>query len=192
MASEVSIVETTYFPSTGRENTGDTLRLAKKRAGELGIETILIATTKGETAAQAVQLFDGLRLVMVTHSTGAKEPDTQELEPENRKIIESKGGIILTTTHAFGGVGRAVRRHFNTYQTEEIIANTLRVLGQGMKVVCEIALMAADAGLVRTDTEVIAIAGTGRGADTAVVLQPANAQDFFNLRVKEIICKPRL
>ncbi|MFH1928052.1 MAG: hypothetical protein ABIK79_07760 [Chloroflexota bacterium] len=52
--------------------------------------------------------------------------------------------------------------------------------------------MAADAGLIRTDEEVIAIAGTGRGADTAVVLQPAHAQDFFNLRVKEIICKPRL
>jgi hypothetical protein len=52
------------------------------------------------------------------------------------------------------------------------------------------ALMAADAGLVRTDELVLAIAGTGRGADTAVVLKPANAQTFFDLRFLEIICMP--
>ena len=61
-----------------------------------------------------------------------------------------------------------------------------------MKVACEITIMAADAGLVRTDEEVIAIAGTHSGADTAIVVQPSNANRFFNLRVKEIICKPRL
>jgi len=72
----------------------------------------------------------------------------------------------------------------------DVIANTLRIFGQGMKVVTEIALMAADAGLVRTDEDVIAIAGTGRGADTAVVLKPVNTEDFFDLRVKEILCKP--
>jgi hypothetical protein len=55
--------------------------------------------------------------------------------------------------------------------------------------------MAADGGLVRTDEEIIAIASTGRGgggADTAVVLKPVNAHRFFDLKVKEILCKPRL
>jgi hypothetical protein len=183
---------TTYFAKPGKENTGETLNLAKKRADELGITSILCATTVGETAATAAKLFKGYRFIAVTHSTGAREPNMQELNDEYRAQIESYGGVILTTTHAFGGVGRAVRRHFNTYEVDEIIANTLRVMGQGIKVVCEIALMAADAGLVRTDEEAIAIAGSARGADTAVVLQPANAQDFFNLRIKEIICKPRL
>jgi hypothetical protein len=51
-------------------------------------------------------------------------------------------------------------------------------------------LMTADADLVRTDGPVIAIAGSGRGADTAAVLKPANAQDFFDLRFLEIICMP--
>jgi hypothetical protein len=61
-----------------------------------------------------------------------------------------------------------------------------------MKVVCEVSTMAADAGLVRTDEDVIVIAGTGRGADTAVVIRPVNSQDFFDMKVKEILCKPRL
>ena len=115
----------------------------------------------------------------------------QELTEENRRAIEAAGARILTCQHAFGGVGRAVRRKLGTYELEEIIAYTLRIFGEGMKVACEIALMAADAGLVRTDEPVIAIAGTGRGADTAVVLRPANAQDFFDMRIMEILCKPR-
>jgi len=73
----------------------------------------------------------------------------------------------------------------------EIIAGVLRVFGQGMKVVCEIALMAADSGLVRVDEDIIAVGGTGGGADTAVVLRPVNGQNFFDLKVKEILCKPR-
>jgi hypothetical protein len=76
------------------------------------------------------------------------------------------------------------------YLFEEVVANTLRMFGQGMKVVCEITLMAADAGLVRTDEDIIVIGGTGRGADTAVVLKPVNSEDFFDLKVKEILCKP--
>jgi len=53
-----------------------------------------------------------------------------------------------------------------------------------MKVVCEMALMAADAGLARTDEDVICIAGSGRGADTAVVLRPVNLIDFFDLKIR--------
>ncbi len=184
-------VETVYFAEAGAANTQRTFEIARNRAQELEIETILVATTKGDTGAAAARYFTGFDLVVVTHSTGFRGPNTQELTAESRREILAHGATILTATHAFGGVGRAVRRRLNTYQTEEIIAFTLRVLGEGLKVACEMALMAADAGLARTDEEVIAIAGTGRGADTAVVLQPAHAQDFFNLRVKEILCKPR-
>ena len=60
-----------------------------------------------------------------------------------------------------------------------------------MKVAAEITIMAADAGLVRTDEEVIAIGGSSRGADTAIIVRPANASRFFELKIKEIICKPR-
>jgi hypothetical protein len=84
-----------------------------------------------------------------------------------------------------------MRQKFSTYVIGDVIASTLRIFGEGVKVVCEIALMATDSGLVRTDEDVIAIAGTGRGADTAVVLRPVNSQNFFDLKIKEILCKPR-
>ena len=191
MSSEVQVIAV-YFDKPGEENTQRTLELAKQRAEELGIRTILVASTRGETGVRACEVFQGYDVVVVTHSTGFKEPDYQELTDENRAAIEAAGGKILICQHAFGGVGRAVRKKLGTYELEEIIAYTLRIFGEGMKVAVEIALMAADAGLVRTDEPCISIAGTSKGADTAVVLKPANAQTFFDLRALEILCKPRL
>ncbi|OGF62117.1 MAG: hypothetical protein A2Y62_06470 [Candidatus Fischerbacteria bacterium RBG_13_37_8] len=181
----------TYFKEKGPINTDKVLELAKKRADELNIKNILVATTFGNTAVKASELFRGYNLIIVTHSTGFSAPNTQELLPENREKIIQNGAKILTCQHAFGGVGRAVRRELNTYELEEIIAYTLRMFGQGTKVAVEIALMAADAGLIRTDEEIISIGGSNTGADTALILLPANAQDFFKLRILEIICKPR-
>jgi hypothetical protein len=185
------IVQSVYFDKQGRGNTERALQIAKARAEELGIRTILVATTGGATGIRAAEEFRGFNVVVVTHSTGFKEPNHQELTEENRRAIEAAGAKILTCQHAFGGVGRAVRKKLGTYQLDEIIAYTLRIFGEGMKVACEIAMMAADAGLARTDEPVIAIAGTGRGADTAVVLRPTNAQTFFDMRIMEILCKPR-
>lgn len=185
-------VPTVYFDKHGWQNTARTLEVAKQRADQLGVRTILVASTRGDTGVQATQQFQGYDVVVVTHSTGFHEPNTQELTEENRAAIEAAGAKILTCQHAFGGVGRAVRKKLGTYELEEIIAYTLRTFGEGMKVVIEIALMAADAGLVRAGEPCIAIAGTGRGADTAVLLLPANAQNFFDLRVMEVLAKPRL
>ncbi len=183
-------LKTVYFKKPGRENTDEVLRTTKQRAKELGIKTVVIASTRGDTAVRAMDVLQGLRIIIVTHVTGYLAPDTQQFTQENRQIVEGKGGIVLTTAHAFGGVSRAMRQKFNTYVIGDMIANSLRIFGEGMKVVVEIAMMAADGGLVRTDEDVIAIAGTGKGADTAVVLQPVISQNFFDIKVKEILCKP--
>jgi hypothetical protein len=179
-----------YFDEPGRQNTDEVLRLAKRRAKELGIKTILVASTTGDTALKAMEVFKGARIVAVSHFTGMRAPNTQEFTEENRQKLLSAGVPLLTTTHTFSGLGRAMRKKFKMYLFEEVVANTLRLFGQGMKVVCEITLMATDAGLVRTDEDIIVIGGTSRGADTAVVLRPVNSEDFFDLKVKEILCKP--
>ena len=179
-----------YFEKPGPENTEEVLRIARARAEELGIKTIVVATTVGDTAVRATEVFEGMKVVVVTHYTGMRGPNIQEFTEENRQKVESNGGVVLTTTHAFTGIGGAMRKKFNMYLLGDVIANTLRTLGQGIKVVCEISLMAADAGLASVDEDIIAIAGTGRGADMAVVLKPVNTMDFFDLRVKEILCKP--
>lgn len=192
-------LKTVYFESPG-QYTDEVLRIAKQRAQELGIKTVVVASTTGATAVKAVNALEGLKVIAVSHSQGVREPNTQEFTEGSRKQFEIQGGILLTATHVFGGLNRALGQGSiepapRSYVIGDIVAQTLRIFSQGMKVVCEIAAMAADAGLVRTDEDVIVIAGTGavatgRGADTAVVLKPAYAHEFFDMRVKEILCKP--
>ena len=183
-------LKTTYFENPGKENTEEVLRIVRQRAEELGIKTIVVASTGGDTAVKATEVLSGLKIVAVSHFTGMRGPNTQSFTEENRKIVEGKGGVVCTTTHLFSGLSSAMRKKYNTHIIGDIVANTLRIFGQGMKVVCEIAVMAADGGLVHTDEDIIAIGGTSRGADTAVVLRPVNSGDFFDLKVKEILCKP--
>ena len=180
-----------YFEKAGHENTRDVLDLVSQRTKQLGISTVLVATCSGKTAMEAIgHMGPDIQIIAVTHYTGFVRPDHQEMPEKMRRTLESKGVRILTCMHAFGGVGRGIRMKLNTYQVEEIMAYTLRMFGQGTKVAVELALMAADAGFVRTDEDVISIGGTVTGADTALLLRPANSSDIFNLKVKEIICKP--
>lgn len=180
-----------FFRKAGPRNTREVLDAIARRAGELSITRVLIPTCSGETALNALDVLPpGFNIIAVTHVTGFKEPDHQELPPAVRKDLESKGVTVFTGQHAFGGVGRAVRNKMATYQVDEIMANTLRVFGHGTKVAVELALMAADAGLVRTDSDIISAGGSAKGIDTALVLRPANSFHFFDLKVREVICKP--
>ncbi|UCF58089.1 MAG: hypothetical protein JSW15_03835 [Deltaproteobacteria bacterium] len=186
-------IECRYFKKPGPKNTEGVLEAVSRRAKELGIDKVLVATCSGKTAFSALEIFDpALTIIAVTHVTGFREPNYQELSEKARQELESKGVTVLTCQHAFGGVGRAVRNKLATYQVDEIIAYTLRTFGQGTKVAIELTLMAADGGLIRTDEDVISIGGTGKGADTALLLRPANSFNLFDLKVKEIICKPAM
>jgi hypothetical protein len=180
-----------YFPKPGPANTGAVLEAVARRAKELSIDRVIVATCSGRTAFEARKSFDpSLKIIAVTHVTGFDEPNVQELSKEDRRALQAQGMEVLTCAHAFGGVGRGVRNKVGAYQVDEIMAYTLRIFGQGTKVAVEIALMAADAGLVRTGEDVISIGGSGKGADTALVLRPATSSHLFDLRVREVICKP--
>lgn len=184
--------KTVYFEAAGSQNTELVLKLAKEYAQAEGIEDILVASTTGETGARASEVFEDFNVVVVTHHSSFVKPGTLELREENRRKILERGAKLLTATHALSGVERAVRKKFTTILPLELIAHALRLFGEGTKVCVEISVMAADAGLIPVDKNIVAIAGTGRGADTALVIKPASASDFFSLEVRETIAKPRI
>jgi hypothetical protein len=183
--------KTVYFEKPGKQNTKALLKTVKKYAESTGVRDIVIASSWGETGAAASKLFKCYNLVVVTHFTGFSEPGAQELKEENRKQILKNGAKLFTGTHALSSVERAVRKVFNTVEPLELIASTLRLMGEGTKVCVEITLMAADAGVIPINKDIIAIAGSGHGADTALLIKPANAARFFDLRIREVIAKPR-
>jgi len=180
-----------YYDSPGRENTEETLRAALERARALGVKDIVVASTTGATGVRACEVFKGFNVVVVTHHVGFHEPGVSQLLKSNEEKIRSLGGKIFTGIHGLSGVERAIRMKWDTVEPVEIIADALRIFGEGAKVCVEIVIMATDAGLVPIDRDVIAIAGSGSGADTALVVSPVHTNDLFKMTVREIICKPR-
>jgi hypothetical protein len=183
--------KTLYFTSCGKVNTDGLLKYVKEYAQANGVSNVVVASTTGETGVKASEALKGFNVVVVTHHAGFNEPGVQELTEENRQVILKNGARILTATHALSSVEKAIRKDLGTVQPLELIAHALRRLGEGTKVCVEITLMAADAGLIQADKDIIAIAGSDRGADTALLIKPANASRFFDLKIREIIAKPR-
>jgi len=184
----------TYFEETGAINTDKIIELSAQRCKELGIKHVVVATTTGETAIKVAKGFkdQDVNIIAVTLHAGIWEqygaPD-----PEKVKEAEGMGVKFLTCTHSLmGNVGNAVMEKFGGISWTDLIAYTYYTFSQGTKVAVEIVVNAADAGLIPIDREVIAIAGTGVGADTALIVKPAYSTDFFSLKVLEIIAKPRV
>lgn len=183
-----------FFEGKGREWTQATAQLAVKRARELAIKQIVVASSTGHTAEAFLKEIGpqrGIELIVVTHHVGFRNPGEDRMSAEMRRKLAAAQCRVLTTTHLFANVERAITNKFGGLYPGGIISATLRCFGQGTKVCFEIAGMAIDAGLIEHGREVIVAGGTGRGADTALVMLPAHANSFFDTEVLEVICKPR-
>jgi hypothetical protein len=183
--------EVFYWDKPGKHNTEKTLDLAVKRAKQLKIKHFVVASCSGYTIKRLLNKTKKHKIVCVTHHAGFHDPGECEMSKQTANSLRKKGVDIYTGTHFFGGVGRAVRMKFGGLEVDELVANTLRIFGQGVKVTVEIAIMAIDAGLIPYNKEIISIGGAGTGADTAVVCVPKHGKDLFSFEIREIICKPR-
>jgi len=173
-------------------STKTTIRAALERARELRIKHLVVASTSGKTALELAKMLPAnLAAVCVTHHAGFRESGRNELTDTVENKLAEQGIPVLRTTHLFAGVERAIRLKFGGLGPAETIAFTYRTLGEGIKVAVEIAVMALDAGLIPYGKDVVAVAGTGTGADTAIVIRPAHSRQFFDTRVREIVAKPR-
>ncbi|HHV78259.1 MAG TPA: hypothetical protein GXX40_01360 [Firmicutes bacterium] len=183
-----------YWGAPGEDNTEVTLRAAFDRARTARISYVVVASTTGKTAMAAAEIAaenPDIKVTVVTHHAGFKSPGHQEMATDVVERLKAAGINVLTTTHLFANVERAVVNKFGGLYVGGVISETLRMFGQGTKVCVEIATMALDAGLIPHGVEVIAVAGSGRGADTALILKPAHANEFFNTEILEVVCKPR-
>jgi hypothetical protein len=180
-----------YFNKPGKDNTEQTLKFAFERAKKLGLNEVVVASSKGDTAYKVLEIFNGFQITVVTYHSGFKEPFKQLMSDDVRKDLDSKISKVVAASHALSGIERSVAQKHSGIYPVLLIADTLRLLGQGTKVAVEVAVMAADAGAL-TGNDIISIGGTGRGADTALVVKPAHQNNFFDLRIREVICKPRI
>jgi len=183
-----------YFKTPGPENTGETVKIAVSAAKERGISHIVVTSGSGATAFALMeevkkQAFIG-RVVCVSSVYGSREKGKNDMPDENRELLEKQGVRVCTAAHILSGAERSLSRKFQGAYPVEIIAHTLRMFSQGTKVCVEVAVMALDAGLIPYGKPVIALGGTGRGADTAMILSPGYTSSILDTKIHEILCKP--
>jgi len=180
----------THFEEPGKINTQQTLEFACDRAKELGLNEVVVASSSGDTAYRALETFKGFNIIAVTYHCGFKEPFQNTMKDDVRRDLEEEGVKVIEATHALSGVERSLAKKYTGIYPVLLMADTLRLFGQGTKVAVEVAVMATDAGALNGN-DIISIGGTGKGADTALILKPANQSNFFDIQIRETICKPR-
>jgi len=184
-----------YFLKPGKENTEKAIELARKRAKELGIKHIVVASLSGETGLKVVEKTKDAEIVVVGaykgFRVGKAGEEAEAIWRKNSESLVQSGAKVLRATHSLSGIERSVASKYNGVYPALLIADALRLFSQGVKVGVEIAVMAADADLIPIDQDVITICGTKNGADTVMVLRPANMANLFDIKIKEIVCKPK-
>jgi uncharacterized protein len=177
-----------YSSKPGKANPSAVIAAVKAAVEENGIRHVAVASTSGATAlAFAKALGKKAQVIAVTYHAGWHGGDVVAMKPEARRELEKAGVLVVMCSHALSGISRSVSRQFGGPNYPELIAATFKMLGEGMKVAVEVSVMAADSGQVPTDQNIIAVGGTGSGCDTAIVLRTAHQNNFFTLRVHEIL-----
>ncbi len=159
----------TYFEEPGRGNVDETLALAKEAAARLGIKDVVVASTRGFTAEKAFAVFEDSDVVLTIVGIGR-----DSFPGDLRGRLEEEGHGVCFSREV-------------TYEYPDLVKSAYRRFCEGVKVAVEIPMIAADAGLISTDEEVVSV---GKW-DTAMVIKPAKSDRFSELQVRELLCKPR-
>jgi len=176
--------EITYFDQVGKNNTSETLNLVRERFLKGDIKHVLIATNEGNTALEAASLLKDTDARIIAISLDRNWDGKLRLSAETQKKIEAMGHVV------YKGLMIFEFHRFTHDLSSKLIAEALYLFGQGIKVCVELILMSVSGELIETGEKVIAIAGTHRGADTAIVATAAPLYHFNRLEINEILCKP--
>jgi uncharacterized protein len=180
-----------YFEKPGKGNTARCIDIVAGLAGE-GYTHVVVATTGGETALAVARKLEGkgAAVVAVTHNVGYSGPNEDECPGNARQELASLGVRVFTGTILTRGIEAALMKKHQGIYPGYIVAQSLRMLCQGVKVAVEIVAEASDAGMLPEGVDVVAVAGTGKGADTVCIIEAHPSDRFFDIRVKQVVAKP--
>lgn len=181
---------TIYFKKPGDSNTATCLNLVKAEVEDNGFKYVIVASTTGETGIVFADALKGLDadLMVISYGNGEQK---DSMPPEIRQKIINKGATLFNAPSLSFNIDRSLGSECQKCSPSSIIANTLSIFGQGMKVCCESVLAAVDGGLIAEGIEVLCVAGTISGADTVAVVRATSSKNFRELRVREMLARPR-
>ncbi len=191
---------THYYRFKGEVNTNHVLTLAFRRALDPQVAAVVVPSETGRSALKALEKAEklGVRLVVITHPPdetwgprgsipiGLLRPEYSDA----REKLEKAGVKIVQGSRPFAPPSRSLG--WDKAVPETLIDKLLGgLLGQGVKIAVEAALMAADAGAVERGDIVVSLGGTYKGLDAAIVARTTYSYRFLDeFEILEILAKP--
>jgi len=203
--SEYKVKRVTYFDKPGPENTDSVAQAVRERVKERDVKHVVVASISGRTALKFAQELKGASVSVVCVSGYAGWLTQHGVEypfvrGEVREKLERLGVTIVDRTpSAFSGdtIDYGLAR-YGYIPPSWVASETLQALGgYGLKTAVEVLLMATDCSAVPSLVDIIAVAGTDKGADTAIVARSTFSTWMFSsdsakrFQVLEILAMPR-
>ncbi len=193
-----------YFEAPGPQNTEYVVAVVKERVLRGDVGHIVVCSMSGRTALKVANAVRGLdvHVCCVTGSAswqihGYRWPLVRG--DARRKLEELEVDIIERTPSTLSGetIDYGLAR-YGWVPASWIVAETLEAVGgYGLKTAVEGVLVATDSGAVPPYLKVVSVAGTGSGADTAIVAKSTFSVCMFSqdpekrFQILEILAMPR-
>ncbi|MFO7996951.1 MAG: pyruvate kinase alpha/beta domain-containing protein [Dehalococcoidia bacterium] len=188
-----------YFDEPGEENTQWVIEAVSQRLELGGVRKVVVASTSGETAVEfARSLKDRAELICVSEAPYRREwgEEWPCVKQEFGRELETLGVTVIDKVpYVFHDSVLEAARISGAFP-EQVVKETLYSFGQGMKVAVEVALIGVSCGYLAPYEDVIGVGGSGKGADTAIVLRATYPASLFDrdpakrLEIREIIAMP--
>jgi len=181
---------TIYFRNAGNANTNCCLKIVRSEVEENGYRFVIVASATGKTGGVFADSLKGLdaNLIIVSHADDKKPGKIHQM---TRNKIINRGATLFIAPSLTFSLDQAFGSKYQESEPSFIMRETLSVFGQGIRLCCESVMAATDGGLITDGLEVLAVAGTDSGADTVAIIKAASSRRFRELRVLEILAKPR-
>jgi hypothetical protein len=209
------------FERPGPVNTDEVIEIIKARSSKY--KYIVVASITGDCALKAAESIPDKEVICVTCPQGMSwEVDKMDEGPfatipelarirsawteqgltrvpmgitrENRQRLDHLKVKIVQGTIPFFGPTFSIRVHLHQITGLDLMAKTLELISTGTLVCLECVLMSVDAGAIPEGQEVLALAGTERGLDTAWVIRSSASANLFHpskgARFVELLAKP--
>jgi hypothetical protein len=182
------IREVMFYEEGSFEHTDETIDLTIKAAKELSIKKILVASTSGDSGVKMAEKAEGsgLEIIVVGHQFGFRTPGKSLFTKENAEKLAALGAKIYLGTDVLTTSIR--QRERLGHSSISVITQTL--IMAKIKVNVEVAIKAADAGLIMPGEHVISVAGSHEGLDTSIVLEARDSASILDIRTREVIAMP--
>ena len=161
-----------YFTAPGDRNTNMTLKTVREWAAKYHVKRVLVPSKSGQTAQKAHNLFKNTGIELTIVGTDPNIFSSEILA----KLRENGTQVVFYKDIPY------------TYPQD--MKTAYRRMGEGFKVAVELGIIAAYLN-ENDDSDVIALGGTKKGVDTALVIKPSKSETFDQLEVREIIAKPQ-